>query len=113
MNTAPTRLPTASATTAHPNGNANADEVADDDGNGAREEGLAEERGRERTRDDGQHVDVGAEPEREQMTCLAVPLVERDLVDRVLFDLRRSFPAVQYRRIHDWKSLASMIGEEV
>ena len=48
--------------------------------------GLAEERRRERTGDDGQYVDVRAQPEREQVTRLAMPLIERDLVDRVLFD---------------------------
>ena len=63
-----------------------ADEVADEDGDDGRQERLAEHRRRERAGDHGQDVDVGAEPEREQMARPAVPLVERDLVDRMLFD---------------------------
>ena len=47
-----------------------------------------ENRGRERTGHDRQHIQICAEPEREQLARLAVSLVERDLVDGVLFDAR-------------------------
>jgi len=54
-----------------------------------------EDRGRERSGHDRQHVQICAEPEREQLTRLAVSLVERDLVDGVLFDARRFFSGWQ------------------
>jgi hypothetical protein len=88
-----------------------ADKVPDDDSNATHQEGLAEERGRKRACDDGQYVDVGAQPEREQVTRFAVPLVERDLVNRVPFNTGRLLPAVRYWGIHlGWETLASIIG---
>ena len=94
----------------HENG---AHEVPHDDGDAAPEEGLPEYRRGERTGHDGQYVDVGAQPESEQMARLAVPLIERDLIDRVLFDSRRPLSASHHGRAHrDGKSLASVIGEQ-
>jgi hypothetical protein len=88
-----------------------ADEVPDDDSNATDQERLAEERSRKRTGDDGQYVDVGAQPECEQVTRFAMPLVERDLVNRVLFDTRRLLPAMRCGRIHLGRErLASTIG---
>jgi len=90
------------------------DEVPDDDGDTARQEGLAEERRRQRAGDDGQYVDVRTQPEREQVTRLPMPLVERDLIDCVLFDLRRPPPAASHGRAHrDGKSLASIIASSI
>ena len=60
-----------------------ADQISDEDRNHARNEGLMEYRRRERSGDDGEHVEIGAEPEREQLARLAVPLIERNLVDRM------------------------------
>jgi hypothetical protein len=77
-----------------------ADEVPDDDGDATQQERLTEECRRKRACDDSQYVDVGAQPEREQVTRFAVPLVQRDLVNRVLFDTRRLLPAVRYGRVH-------------
>jgi hypothetical protein len=47
-----------------------------------------EDRGSEGSGHDREHIQIRAEPEREQLPRFAVSLVERDLVDRVLFDAR-------------------------
>ena len=54
-----------------------------------------EDRGSQSPGHDGQHVEIRAEPEGEQLVCLAVPLIERDLVDRVLFDARGFLTGLQ------------------
>jgi len=66
-----------------------AGQVPDENRDNAREEGLAEDRRREGSGDDGQHIKIGAEPEGEQLACIAMPLIERDLVDGMLLDSSR------------------------
>ena len=77
-----------------------ADEVAEQYGDYRGEKGLMEDRGAQSAGDDGQHVQIRTEPEREQLMCLAVPLVERDLVDRVLLDARGFLRAGLQRGAH-------------
>ena len=77
-----------------------ADQVAEQYGNHRGEKGLVEDRGAESSGYDGQHVQIRPEPEREQLVGLAVPLVERDLVDRVLLDARGFLRAGLHRGAH-------------
>jgi len=72
-----------------------AGQVPKEYGENRRSKGLMENRRGEGSGHDGEHVEVRAEPEREQLTCLAVPLIERDLVDRVLFDARGFLTGLQ------------------
>jgi hypothetical protein len=71
-----------------------AGQVSDENGEDARKERLAEDRRGERSGDDGEHIQIRTKPKREQLTRVAVPLIERDLIDSMLFDARRFSIAV-------------------
>ncbi len=82
-----------------------ANQIANQDGDNGGPEGLMEEGSRERTGHYGEYVKVRAEPEREQLMRLTVPLIERNLIDRVLLDARRFFGAASQRSAHRFSLL--------
>ncbi len=63
-----------------------ADQISDQDGEAGRAQGQLKPYGRERTGHDGEDHDVGAEPNREQISRAAVTLVRGNGIDRVLLD---------------------------
>jgi hypothetical protein len=68
-----------------------ADQVADHDGDHRQPERQPVNRGGQRPGDHREQHDVRAEPEAEQVTRLAVPLVERNRLDRLVLDALRRF----------------------
>ena len=73
------------------------DQIADQNGDNCRQKRLMEDRRGERPGHYREHVEVGPEPERKQLMRLTVPLIERNLIDRVLLDARRFLGAASQR----------------